>query len=141
MFKRVVNMLMGRKESGSASGVKTAAGSAPLHVPPEAITDPGAAGCAWEDLLNRSMTPQEAESVLAGAWAGDLAQQAQLLNSMQDTWAMLATCDRTVGDAVTGAPFEVQPWTDGEADATDSAMERRDLVEAAFCGMIGRAHV
>lgn len=103
--------------------------------PPEDMPDAGLSGSAWECQLQRAMTPREAESVLESAYGGDLGAQRQLLNSMLDTWAMLATAKRTVEQAVIAAPFEVMPWRDGEADVTPQAAERRDLVAEAFQGM------
>jgi len=69
-----------------------------------ADNDGGWAGSGYVDVVERLIQPQTAESILRGAWGGDMSLQANLFISMMDTWARLADNMRTVENALTGAP-------------------------------------
>jgi phage gp29-like protein len=100
-----------------------------------ADNDGGWAGSGYVDVVERLIQPQTAESILRGAWGGDMSLQANLFISMMDTWARLADNMRTVENALTGAPFDVQPATDEEGNASDLAKEKAELVKEALKGM------
>lgn len=85
--------------------------------------------------ITRLWTPQQAESVLAAAYGGDLSQQAHLLTGMMDTWHTLADNTRTLADAIVGAPWELRPATGPDGEVSPEAQARRDLVWAAWQGM------
>jgi len=100
-----------------------------------ADNDGGWAGSGYVDVVERLIQPQTAESILRGAWGGDMSLQWTLWIAMMDTWARLADNMRTVENALTGAPFDVQPATDEEGNASDLAKEKAELVKDALKGM------
>lgn len=98
-------------------------------------TDSGLAGLGYIDIVQRIISPGTAESILGQAWGGDLSSQLNLFTSMQDTWATLADNMRTVENALTSAPFDVQPYQDQDGNVSDSAAEKAKLVKEAINGM------
>lgn len=106
----------------------------PLTVP-EPGADGGWAGAGYVDVVERIIQPQTAESILRQAWGGDMSQQVNLFTSMMDTWDALANNMRTVENALTGAPFDVQPAADADGNVSDSAKEKADLVKSAINGL------
>jgi phage gp29-like protein len=99
---------------------------------PVSSPDAGVAGTAYDDPVNRIIFPATAESVLAGAWGGDMRDTINLFISACDTWDRLADNMRTVENALCSAPFEFQPAALPDGTVTDSAKEKAELVDFAL---------
>ena len=103
--------------------------SKPLTAP--VAPDAGVAGSAYYDPVERIIYPATAESILAGAWGGDMRDTRNLFTSACDTWDRLADNMRTVENALIAAPFEFQPFASPDGSVSDSAKEKAELVDYA----------
>ena len=104
--------------------------SKPLTAP--VAPDAGVAGSAYYDPVERIIYPATAESILAGAWGGDMRETRNLFISACDTWDRLADNMRTVENALIAAPFEFQPFASPDGTVSDSAKEKAELVDYAL---------
>jgi phage gp29-like protein len=102
----------------------------PLTAP--SAPDAGVAGSAYYDPVERIIYPATAESILAGAWGGDMRDTRNLFTSACDTWDRLADNMRTVENALIAAPFEFQPFASPDGEVSDSAKEKAELVDYAL---------
>lgn len=88
----------------------------------------------WGVLPNK-IQPKQAMFMVRAAMAGDLWQFWRLTENMLNTWPKFAMAQHQLREAVSYVRFVAHPSAlDGEAP-TDSALEKRDLVQRALNGM------
>lgn len=81
----------------------------------------------------RRMTPDQVRWIIEGAVAGNIAQQWQLFDLMEDTWPRLAKNLGEVRRAAARCTYTVKPYiAPGQKKPTDTAHERADLAKAAL---------
>ncbi len=118
------------------SGVIRAASSVGGGLPPalQPIITPQARD-RWLSTRVANYTPEEIETVLRGALAGDLKQQFELFDLMEETWPRLQKNLNDLKDTVVSLDWGLQPWSMGEEEPTPSAVERKKFIEAALWQM------
>jgi len=82
--------------------------------------------------MGRRMTPDQVRQILEGAVGGHLQQQWMLFDIMEDTWPRLSKNLNELKRAAARTTFTVRPYAERGEDATDTATERADTVEAAL---------
>jgi phage gp29-like protein len=92
----------------------------------------------WLSVLVRGYTPELVESILRGAFGGNLLYQWQLFDLMEQTWPHLQKSMNELKRAVQAMERSVVPYSDEGQKATPEAEERAALVRAAFRGMHAR---
>lgn len=90
----------------------------------------------WMMPLLSSITPTYIEQTLRGAFAGSHVQAWQLFDLMEDTWPRLSKNLNEIKRAVVSLDWSLDAYCEDEETPSDSAIERKRLVEAAVRGMM-----
>jgi phage gp29-like protein len=80
----------------------------------------------------RRMTPDQVRQIIEGAVGGNLQQQWNLFDMMEDTWPRLVKNLNELKRAASRTTFTVQAYAERGEDPSDSAKERADTMEAAL---------
>lgn len=105
--------------------------------PTSEIIQPKAQDRLYE-LIEREQLPGDVRDTLAGALTGDLPRQQLLFQAMIDTWPRLQKNLNEVARSVSSTPWEILPYSERGDEATDSAIEKADLVHKAIENMAPR---
>ena len=87
--------------------------------------------------LGSKQSPANVIAILRTALNGDIRQQYQVYELMEDSWARLAKNLHELKSAAAGATYTVMPFTDRGERPTDSAQEKADFVQYAIDEWIG----
>lgn len=121
------------------------------NLPPVRRTESNAEPIDWDDVTGRKINndprelywgvlpnkiqPKQAMFMVRAAMGGDLWQFWRLTENMLNTWPKFAMAQHQLREAVSYVRFVAHPFAlDGETP-TDSALERRDLVQRALNSM------
>lgn len=86
-------------------------------------------GLMWR---GRRLTPDQIRWILESAIAGDIAQQWELFDLMEDTWPRLVKNLNEVRRAAARCTYTVQPYAERCEPPTATAKDRADLASAAL---------
>lgn len=86
----------------------------------------------WYLNLPDKLPPKQISSILRQALAGNLWTQCQLTRRMEDSWPMFKKCNYELRTAIASAKYIVHAYTRKGKKATDSALEKADLVTRAL---------
>lgn len=93
----------------------------------------------WMGTLARSYDPQRIEQVLRGAMTGNLVEQWQLFDLMEDTSPRLRKNLNRLKRAVKGYLRKFEPWVEDDELPTESATRRAKVASHALWKMRPRA--
>lgn len=87
--------------------------------------------------LGSKQSPANVIAILRAALGGDIRQQYQVYELMEDSWARLAKNLHELKSAAAGATYTVMPFTVRGERPTDSAQEKADFVQYAIDEWVG----
>ena len=87
--------------------------------------------------LGSKQSPANVIAILRAALGGDIRQQYQVYELMEDSWARLAKNLHELKSAAAGATYTVMPYTERGERPTDSAQAKADFVQYAIDGWRG----
>ena len=89
------------------------------------------------NALGPKQSPASIISILRTALSGDIKQQYQVYELMEDSWARLAKNLHELKSAAAGATYTVMPFTERGERPTDSAQAKADFVQLCIDRLIG----
>jgi phage gp29-like protein len=87
--------------------------------------------------LGSKQSPANVIAILRTALNGDIRQQYQVYELMEDSWARLAKNLHELKSAAAAATYTVMPFTERGERPTDSAQEKADFVQYAIDEWVG----
>ena len=87
--------------------------------------------------LGSKQSPANVIAILRAALGGDIRQQYQVYELMEDSWARLAKNLHELKSAAAGATYTVMPYTERGERPTESAQAKADFVQYAIDGWRG----
>ena len=87
--------------------------------------------------LGSKQSPANVIAILRAALSGDIRQQYQVYELMEDSWSRLAKNLHELKSAAAGATYTVMPFTERGERPTDSAQEKADFVQYAIDNWVG----
>ena len=87
--------------------------------------------------LGSKQSPANVIAILRTALNGDIRQQYQVYELMEDSWARLAKNLHELKSAAAAASYTVMPFTERGERPTDSAQEKADFVQYAIDEWVG----
>jgi phage gp29-like protein len=87
--------------------------------------------------LGSKQSPANVIAILRAALSGDIRQQYQVYELMEDSWSRLAKNLHELKSAAAGANYTVMPFTERGERPTDSAQEKADFVQYAIDNWVG----
>lgn len=88
--------------------------------------------------LGSKQSPANVIAILRSALNGDIRQQYQVYELMEDSWSRLSKNLHELKSAAAGATYTVMPFTERGQKPTDSAQEKADFVQYAIDNWIGK---
>ena len=89
------------------------------------------------NALGPKQSPANIIAILRASLSGDIRQQYQVYELMEDSWARLSKTLHELKSAAAGATYTVMPFTERGERPTDSAQEKADFIQFANDNWIG----
>ena len=89
------------------------------------------------NALGPKQSPANIIAILRASLSGDIRQQYQVYELMEDSWARLSKNLHELKSAAAGATYTVMPFTERGERPTDSAQEKADFIQFAIDNWIG----
>jgi phage gp29-like protein len=89
------------------------------------------------NALGSKQSPANVIAILRAALSGDIRQQYQVYELMEDSWARLSKNLHELKSAAAGATYTVMPFTERGERPTDTAQAKADFVQLCIDRLIG----
>ena len=89
------------------------------------------------NALGSKQSPANVIAILRAALSGDIRQQYQVYELMEDSWARLSKNLQELKSAAAGATYTVMPFTERGERPTDTAQAKADFVQLCIDRLIG----
>ena len=89
------------------------------------------------NALGSKQSPANVISILRAALSGDIKQQYQVYELMEDSWARLSKNLHELKSAAAGATYTVMPYTQRGEDPTPEAQQKADFIQHCIDNWVG----